>query len=187
MKHITIFSALICSVVISTALAEKPAYTTRDTSLYAEPFKDSEILTDLPARTNLQIVKRKGGWYQVTSPSNAGWVRLITVRLGKNTPSGSTSSADDAVDLLGSLATGREKSSEVTSASAVKGLGEEDLRDATPDSDAVDSLDQFAADDQAGIDAAERAGLTPADINLPIPANNATPAPESTQDNGEEE
>lgn len=187
MKRFVFITALIGSSLVSTALADKPAYTTRDTSLYAAPFKDSEILRELPASSNLEIIKRKGGWYQVSSGDNTGWVRLITVRLGKSVPTESGSSATDAVELLGSLATGREKSSEVTSASAVKGLGEEDLRDATPDSDAVDNLDQFAADDQAGIDAADQAGLVPADIELPAASGNTVPAPKASEDSGEEE
>jgi len=185
-----LYALILCGLVIGQLAASgKPGYIKRDTSLYAEPFKDAEVLVSLPVNTGLSIIKRKGGWYQVNANDQTGWVRLVTVRLGKVRTSESGSSGGDAIELLGGLATGREKSSEVTTASAVKGLGEEDLRDATPDTDAIDELDEFAADEQAGLEAAEQAGLKPVDIPLPVAKDAAreTTPPAAKPDDGEEE
>jgi len=187
------FYAIILFCVFTTQLsaAGKPAHISRDTSLYAKPFKDSQILASLPINTNLSIIKRKGGWYQVSTADNTGWVRLVAVRLGQVRSADGDSSTGDALELLSGLATGREKSSEVTTASAVKGLGEEELRNATPDTDALDELDEFAADEQAGQEAAEQAGLKPVDIALPEAKkkDKATPpaSPNTDTDNGEDE
>ena len=52
-------------------------------------------------------------------------------------------------EILSGLATGREKSDQATTATAVKGLSEEELRNAEPDVDALNALDNFAVNENA--------------------------------------
>jgi len=146
-----IYSILICLCVNSTLYAaEKTAVISRDTNLFAKPFKDADVLAELSSTTAITIVKRKGGWYQIKTPDKQGWVRLTYVRLDrkKNKNQGSDSGSNVG-ELLTGLATGREKSDEVSSATAIKGLSEEELQNAEPDVDALNSLDNFAVDESS--------------------------------------
>ena len=68
--------------------------------------------------------------------------------MGECTKERAQQDADNNVgEILSSLATGREKSDQSTTATAVKGLSEEELRNAEPDVDALNALDNFAVDE----------------------------------------
>ena len=145
-KFIYLFSLIFISIVPTLFAADKTAVISRDTDLFSKPFKDAEITTDLSAQTAVVILKRKGGWYQIKTETQQGWVRLTHVRLTRK--KNSQQDTDSGVgEVLSGLATGRNKSDEVTTATAIKGLSEEELRNAEPDVDALNALDNFAADE----------------------------------------
>lgn len=154
MKKI-LYLALICLGLNSYVFAaDKTAVISRDTNLFAKPFKDAETLAELPTSTAIVILMRKGGWYQVKTAETQGWVRLTHVRLDRKA-NAKQDDGDNIGELLTGLATGREKSDQVTTATAVKGLSEEELRNAQPDIDALNALDNFAVDAQEN----EQSGL----------------------------
>ena len=144
-----LYSALILMTVSSSSFAaDKMGVISRDASLYAKPFKDADTLAELPATTAITVLRRKGGWYEIKATDKQGWVRLTRVRL--NRKGGTSQESDSGVgELLTGLATGRGKSNQDTTATAVKGLSEEELRNAEPDEDALNSLDNFAVGDEA--------------------------------------
>ncbi len=143
------YSALILLFVSSSLFAaEKDAVISRDASLYTKPFKDAEIIAELAATTAITILKRKGGWYKIKTADKQGWVRLTRVRLNRKN-NASKESSSGVGELLSGLATGRGKSSQNTTATAVKGLSEEELRNAEPDVDALNALDDFAVSSDA--------------------------------------
>ena len=141
--------------------ADKAGIILRDAKLYAKPFKDADTLAQLPATTTIIILKRKGGWYQIKSSDQQGWVRLTRVRL--NRKAGSKQENNSGVgELLSGLATGRGKSSQDTTATAVKGLSEEELRNAEPDEAALNALDNYAVTD----DTNDNSGLQTREIDF---------------------
>ena len=145
MKKIFYFLILIC-VTPQLIATDKAAVISRDTELFSKPFKDAETITELSTQTAIIILKRKGGWYQIKTDTQQGWVRLTHVRLAKKEKA--KQDADNNVgEILSGLATGREKSDQVTTATAIKGLSEEELRNAEPDVDALNALDDFAVDE----------------------------------------
>jgi len=182
------YSTLILLMMNSSAFAaDKMGVISRDASLYAKPFKDADTIAELPATTAIVILKRKGGWYEVKAADKQGWVRLTRVRL--NRKGNANQESDSGVgELLTGLATGRGKSNQDTTATAVKGLSEEELRSAQPDQDALNSLDNFAVDSDASGDS----GLQTRQVDFQETANNKetdtqkTPATNTADEEDEE-
>jgi len=181
------YSALILLMMNSSAFAaEKMGVISRDASLYAKPFKDADTIAELPATTAIVILKRKGGWYEIKAADKQGWVRLTRVRL--NRKGNANQESDSGVgELLTGLATGRGKSNQDTTATAVKGLSEEELRSAQPDQDALNSLDSFAVDSDASGDS----GLQTRQVDFQETANkdgaDTQPPARNTTDEEDEE
>ena len=145
MEKIFYFLIFIC-VTPQLFATDKAAVISRDTELFSKPFKDAETITELSTQTAIIILKRKGGWYQIKTDTKQGWVRLTHVRLARKNKA--QQDADNNVgEILSGLATGREKSDQVTTATAIKGLSEEELRNAEPDVDALNALDNFAVNE----------------------------------------
>jgi hypothetical protein len=155
---------LAASLLLATASlnAEQYAVTLRDTGLRDGPYRDAVELRRLPSDTRLQILERKGGWYQINFEKHTGWVRLTGLRLerrkpGKNKAKGKGKTGAPGqqkkigkLDTLGEaltgglFSTGHGSSSEVTSTTGIRGLDAEQLDNASPDPEAVNALDNFA-------------------------------------------
>ncbi len=91
------------------------------------PFRDARAIAALEKGDTVEIVKRKGGWLQVSAKGKTGWVRMLFVRRGA---SGEKASAvKEASGVLG-LATGRAGSGNMVAATGVRGLDEEELKEA---------------------------------------------------------
>ena len=110
--------------------AAQPATVVRDTPLYAEPFTDAIQLGQLSPDTEINILKRKGGWYRIQAATATGWVRLTTLRLKAATSVNSNSNDSSVLDNLGSgslFSSGRASNSEVTAATGIRGLDDESV------------------------------------------------------------
>lgn len=149
------FSLVLLILSPNLIAADKAGVIVRDASLYTKPFKDADIISEISATTSILVLKRKGGWYEIKVTDKHGWVRLTRVRLNRKNNSADQQGSNGVGELLISLATGRDKSSEDTTATAVKGLSEEELRNAEPDVEALNALDDFAVSDDNG----ENSGL----------------------------
>jgi len=185
-KKLFYFALILLMMNPGAFAAEKMGVISRDASLYAQPFKDADTIAELPATTAIVILKRKGGWYEIKAAEKQGWVRLTRVRL--NRKGNANQESDSGVgELLTGLATGRGKSSQDTTATAVKGLSEEELRNAQPDEDALNSLDSFAVDSNASGDS----GLQTRQVDFEETANKdgadtQTPATNTADEEDEE-
>ena len=120
-------------------LAEQIASVLRDTELRSEPFNDASITTTLKAKSPLTILKRRGGWYQARHGKQQGWVRMSAIRLGEARDGGSSGIGE----TLQFLSSGRSGSSGVTVATGIRGLDAADVANATPNHQAVKSLERF--------------------------------------------
>ena len=107
--------------------ASDPGVAVRACQVMSEPFKDARAVASLKEGDIVEILKRKGGWLQVSSKGKIGWVRMLYVRRG--TPSEKPSAVTEASGVLG-LATGRAGSGNVVAATGVRGLDEEGLKEA---------------------------------------------------------
>jgi len=93
------------------------------------------------------VVKRMGGWYEVKAGGKQGWVRMWLLRFSTQVSGGAAARENVAV-----LKSGRAGSTYTTATTGVRGLSEEELKNAQPDPAAVQALEQLAvapADAQA--------------------------------------
>jgi len=126
------------------ALAPDRAVTRLDTDMKKAPFLDAETVRQIPQQTEVSLLQRKGGWYQVELADQLqGWVRMTSLRLQ---PAASAATPADEI------VTGRAGSRDIVASTAIRGIDESDLESATPDMPAVERLNDYsvsAADAEA--------------------------------------
>lgn len=127
---------LLLAALALPAFASQPATVARPAELRSQPLTSAGTLKTLPAGAKLEVLKRVGGWYQVKTADAEGWVRMWLVRFASPPSSGGTS-----VAVLGS---GRSGSTYTTATTGVRGLSEEELKNARPNPAAVAALEQLA-------------------------------------------
>ncbi len=108
----------------------------RSATLHASPLGDSKTLKVLPPGASVEVVKRVGGWYQVKASGTEGWVRMWLLRLA-GTASGGTG-------IASVLQSGRSASTYTTATTGVRGLSEEELKNAKPDPAALQLVENLA-------------------------------------------
>lgn len=127
MKYCTFLIMLLSIVFPVAGSASDLGVAVRSCEVMSAPFKDAQAVASLKEGDTLEILKRKGGWLQVSAKGKTGWVRMLFVRRGA---SGEKASAvKEASGVLG-LATGRAGSGNVVAATGVRGLDEEELKEA---------------------------------------------------------
>ncbi len=137
------------SIFLAAAHAE-PVTLERDSVLRSEPRTDAATLTSLPSGTTGDALARQGAWVQIRSGSATGWLYSFNVRFGA-----APSSGDGAGSVLGRVFGPRQRVN-VTSTIGIRGLDEEDLKQARFDNSQLHQLDSFAATrDQAESHAGE--------------------------------
>jgi hypothetical protein len=110
-------------------LASDPGITTRDAELYAKPSYQAEQIRTLERNTKLSVLERKGGWYLIETDNDTqqGWIRMLSIRLG----TGTKKKGDSGISALSQFA--RTGQSGQVVATGVRGLSEENIREAKPD------------------------------------------------------
>jgi hypothetical protein len=130
---------LLCALLAAPAYAKQLAYTVRSTEIKQKPFSDAATVATLKENAGVNILSRQGGWMRITSDSGNGWVRMLSLR-SDNT---ATKQGDSGLQSL--LNAGRSGSSGVTVATGVRGLSEEDIRNAHPNPGEFEKLKNYAA------------------------------------------
>ena len=90
--------------------------------LKEKPFIDAPATAQLAADQQVNVLARQGGWVQVESGGKTGWLRMLNLRMA------STGPAKPAGKQASILRTG---SSGKTVTTGIKGVDEEDIRNAT--------------------------------------------------------
>ncbi len=133
---------IVALLLPATLQAQQAAVALRDTTLRATPHSDAATVSKLKAKTPLQILQRKGGWYQAQdAKKHTGWVRMSHIRMGDGKSSGDKGGG--LAQTLNFLSTGRSGASGVTVATGIRGLDSADVSNAKPDHKAVGKLDSF--------------------------------------------
>ncbi|MEO8331935.1 MAG: SH3 domain-containing protein [Gallionella sp.] len=120
------------------ACAEQTAYTVRSTEIKQQPFSDAATVAKLNENSSVNVVKRQGGWVRITSKTGNGWVKMLSLR-GSTT---ATKHGDSGIQSLFNI--GRSGSSGFTVATGVRGLSEEDLKNAQPDTRELEKMQKYA-------------------------------------------
>jgi hypothetical protein len=165
-----VVGALALGIAAFPAAAEEGAVIRAD-ELKAMPFIDAATSAKVAANQPVTIVSRKGGWIEVRVGGQTGWLRMLNVRLqGASGPAPGQANVRSA-SLL------RTGSSGKTVTTGIKGLGEEDLKNAAPDPAQLAELASFAVPASEASANAQASGLVEQQVDFvdekgkPVKAN----------------
>jgi hypothetical protein len=117
-------TGLLLCLLAQTGAAVETGSAIKADVIRAEPFRDAKAVGPLAAGDKVTIIKRDGGWLMISAPKK-GWVRMLSVRRG----SGTSAPGTKASGIL-ELASGRSGTGKVVSSTGIRGLNEEDLKNA---------------------------------------------------------
>jgi hypothetical protein len=130
----------------------------RDSPLYAEPRLESAQVVQLKQGAGGEVVGKQGAWLNVKTPAGTGWLFSFNVRFQSQKADGG-----EGGSALGRLF-GPRRNVNVTSTIGVRGLDEQDLRQASFSADQMKLFDDYVATRQAAEDAARATGLAPVQV-----------------------
>lgn len=135
----------------------------RDDSLRAGASTTAASLGTASKGSKVEILIRQGGWTQIRAGAKTGWVRILSVR-------GETSGASGSLGDVAALAEKRDPDKVVATA-GLRGLSEEELRQARYDPEQLRQLDSLAVTPEEARRFAADGHLTHVPVDyLPAPA-----------------
>ena len=148
---------LTLSAVLSAAAsaAAQPVTLERDSPLYAEPRLESAQVAQLKQGASGEVIGKQGAWLNLKTTGGSGWLFSFSVRFQSQKTDGGDAGGGSA---LGSVF-GPRRNVNVTSTIGVRGLEEEDLKQASFNAGQMKLLDGYAASKQAAEERALAAGL----------------------------
>lgn len=144
------------ATVAAAALAE-PVTVERDSVLRAEPRTDAGVAGNLAKGATGDAVARQGAWVQVKSGAVTGWLYSFNVRFGAVNPAGNSGAGSGSA--LGRVFGPRQQVN-VTATIGIRGLDEEDLKQAHFDESQMRQLDGYAASRDQAAAQAGKSGLS---------------------------
>ena len=158
---ITIFLWL-CTLA---AQADETAYTVRATELKAKPFADSATLSSLPEHSKVDVMERQASWMQIKADGATGWVKMLSLRFSDEGTQKKTGNSGLGA-LFNVASTGKSGS---TTTTGVRGLSEEKLKAAHPDSQALKTMQGYAASKENAVGFARAGKLEEQSMDYPPP------------------
>lgn len=159
--------ALLLCAAAASALAA-PGTVLRNEKLYRQPSASSPVAGSAAKGSSVNILAKQGGWLRVTAGQSTGWIRLLSVRAGAGGLGGA-----GLGDVVGA-ATTRSNPSRVVAVAGLRGLNDEDLKQAKFNADELGRLDAWGVTAAQARSFAGQSGL--AAINVP-----GLPAPKPAQ------
>lgn len=144
-------------VLAATAFAE-PVTVERDSVLRAEPRTDAGVVANLAKGASADAVARQGAWVQVKAGAATGWLYSFNVRFGAIAPGSGAGAGSGSGSAPGSVFGPRQRVN-VTATIGIRGLDEEDLKQAHFDAGQMQQLDGYAASGEQATAHAGSAGL----------------------------
>jgi hypothetical protein len=160
-------SALLLGVAAATAWAA-PGTVLRNEKLYTQPRSSAAVAASVAKGTRVDILSKQGGWLRVRVGQSSGWIRLLSVRAGAGGAGGA-----GLGDVVG-VATTRSDPSRVVAVAGLRGLNDEDLKQAKFNAAELARLDAWHETPAQAQKFARQAGLTV--VSVP-----ALPAPKPAQ------
>lgn len=130
-------AATVLIVPFLSAKAAEQGLIIRAGDLMAQPFIDAAKAGPVAANQPVTMFERRGGWVRVETDGGTGWVRMLNVRLAASA-AGQPAAKPTAASLLRTGSSGR------TVTTGIKGLGEEDIRNASADYAELEQLGTLA-------------------------------------------
>lgn len=132
----------------------------RDSALYAEPRLDASQVTQLKLGATGEVIGKQGAWLNLKTAGGSGWLFSFNVRFqSQQAVAGDSGATSTAGRLFGS-----RRGASVTSTIGIRGIEEEDLKQASFSADQMKRLESYAATRQAAEQRARATGLAPASV-----------------------
>ena len=169
MRFPLLAASLVALILPWAARAAEQGFTNRATELKDRGAADAATVASLPENTPVKVLARGGGWTRVEAGGKSGWVRVFHLRFPSSVEADASSSASGGLGALGSaLGFGGTNTSEVRLASTgIRGLSTEDVKNASPDPEALRRMQSYRADRGAAVRFAREAKLAEARIPAP--------------------
>jgi hypothetical protein len=131
----------------------------RAEKLYSQPSATASVAGTAAKGASVNILAKQGGWLRVTSGNTTGWIRLLSVRAGAGGLGGA-----GLGDVVGA-ATTKSDPSRVVAVAGLRGLNDEDLKQAKFNADELARLDSLKVTPAQARSFAGQSGL--ASVNVP--------------------
>lgn len=156
-------AALVLCVTAASAWAA-PGTVLRNEKIYSQPSASARVAGSVAKGASVNILAKQGGWLRVTSGKTTGWVRLLSVRAG----AGGLGRAGLG-DVVGA-ATTKSDPSRVVAVAGLRGLNEEDLKQAKFNADELERLEALNVTATQARNHASQSGLAAVKVpGLPEP------------------
>ena len=140
--------AVLLGLACATALAQGQAFTNRATELKEQGSDQARTIASLRENTEVKVLQRGGGWTRVESAGQTGWVKVFHLRFPAT--AATESSGGGFLSGLTSAIAGRPRTQQAgIQTVGVRGLSPEELKNASPDGEALQRMHSFAADKRA--------------------------------------
>ena len=144
MRSLNRFSALLLAAFAWAALAADQGFTNRATELKERAAADSATLATLPENTAVKVMARGGAWTEVEAGGKSGWVRVFHLRFPASVDASSSSSG--LASLGSALGFGGKSEQARLASTGIRGLSSEDVKNASPDPQALALMQSYRAD-----------------------------------------
>lgn len=131
--------AIVLSVLCCAAQAGETATAVRDTEMKARPFTDAATVVSLERGSKVEVLARKASWMQVKTNGTAGWVKMLSLQFGN---ADKNKTGDNGLRALFNVASGGSGGGQVVT--GVRGLSEENLKNAHPNPQALEAVQGYA-------------------------------------------
>jgi hypothetical protein len=137
--------ALLLGLASAVAFAQGQAFTNRATDLKEQGNEQAKTIASLKENTEVKVLQRGGGWTKVEAAGQSGWVKVFHLRFPAT--ASTESSGGGFLSGLTSAIGGRPRSQQAgIQTVGVRGLSPEELKNASPDPEALRRMQSFAAD-----------------------------------------
>lgn len=133
------------------ALAGDAGTALKTDSIRTEPFTDAKTVGNINKNDAVDILGKKGAWLQIKSKSGNGWVRILSVKRGTVSSSGSN---------IADVASGRTGTGKVVSTTGIRGLSAEELKAAKFNEAEMKKVESHVLSPTDGQSFASAGGLT---------------------------
>lgn len=151
-------AALVLCISAASAWAA-PGTVLRNEKLYSQPKASASVTASVPKGASVDILAKQGGWLRVKSGKSTGWIRLLSVRAGAGGLGGT-----GVGDVVGA-ATTRSDPSRVVAVAGLRGLNDEDLKQAKFNAEELARMEALSVTATQARSFAGQSGL--AAVNVP--------------------
>jgi hypothetical protein len=127
------------------AFAQGQAFTNRATDLKDQGNDQARTIASLKENTEVKVLQRGGGWTKVEAGGQSGWVKVFHLRFPAT--AATESSGGGFLSGLSSAIGGKPRTQQAgIQTVGVRGLSPEELKNASPDAEALKRMQSYAAD-----------------------------------------